>query len=239
VIQSAGGPGDGGPAPYGLSDARIGARRQGSVCRIVGRRDPRDVLLTQKGESLHLSALRPGARVIVIERRSGVLLRAFEPRTECLRSDSLEGALQRLDAGEVDAAILPGTEATAAGRESDIAEWLHQTSWIPHPARGFLARVEAPGGEAIAPELEAALAAEETVQERLAVVQERSDGVIGAIAIPFGEYLRLWAMSVSADGRRAVRVHRTGRQNGAVELGERVARELLNRGGRSILGGVG
>ena len=151
----------------------------------------------------------------------------------------MQGALQRLDEGAAQGAVLWASAVVDAGREGDIAEWFHQTSWIPSPAHGFLASV-GPSGQA-APEvaLESALRAEESVVESLTEVADLSDSVVGAIAIPFGDYLRLWALVVSADGRRAVRVHRTGRQDGAAELASRLVDELLRRGGRTILEGDG
>ena len=213
-----------------LAEARVAARTHDLCCQVVAREEHRDVLLVDGDSTPTLAGLEVGARVAVLGSRRLSLLRAFRPDVEGIQLDAdLDGAVARVVAGDVTAVIAEGSTVVEAGHEDRVGEWLEPTAWVPEAASGALAILlpRDAGPLLVSPQVAAAVEAEEAVVAGLAGT---AVGVVGAMAIPYGPHLRLWGLTVSQSGKRAVRVDLTGDVKSARELGLRVASSLVARG---------
>jgi hydroxymethylbilane synthase len=213
-----------------LAEARVEADHRDLCCQVIARGERRDVLLSSGKSSVTLAKLAPGATVGVVGARRRALLRAFKPSVECvLMGDNLEAAMDALAAGDVSTVIAGGAEVISAGCEGRIDEWLEQTSWVPEAGGagvGLVLRRER-GPLLVSPDVAGAVAAEEAMVAGLVGTKV---GVTGALALPYGPYMRLWGLLVSYDGTRAVRADLTGTVAAASDLGQRVADALIERG---------
>jgi len=104
---------------------------------VLNRADPRDVLLTVDGA--HLADLPSGARVGTSSRRRVMQLRQARPD---LRPIELRGnvdtRMRKLNAGEVDAAIMAAAGIERMGWAERIAEYLPVSTFVPPPGQGAL-----------------------------------------------------------------------------------------------------
>jgi len=214
------------------------------VC-IPPREDSRDVLIGPAGSPpVALAALPAGARVGTSSLRRRALVLAFRPDlvVESLRGN-LDTRIRKVDEGVADAIVVAAAGVRRLGLTGRIHESLDGGVWLSAPAQGALAVVartdDAATRAALAPlhhrTTEVAVRAERALLHH---VEGGCQVPVGAHALPFGDRLRLRGVVASTDGRRLVTAEATGDAADPEELGVRVARALLARGGDSILSEV-
>jgi porphobilinogen deaminase len=140
----------------------------------------------------------------------------------------------------------PGTRVGIAGArrkafilEGHVAEFQDPKAWLPSPQQGAVAVLVE---KSRVGEIRGPLDHEPT---RTAVVCEGAlaDGLgawrapLGALALPSGPWLRLWAMLASPDGTRVVRGDLTGQLSEPEALAERMADYLRARGASELMQG--
>jgi hydroxymethylbilane synthase len=231
----------------GAVDAALVASRPGSpatraaevpglaVGAVPLRPEPRDVLVAT--EAATLATLPDGARVALAGQRRRALLAAHRPELEAvdLPARGAEAVEAFLRGGGADAAVLAAHVAREAGLSHAATEVLQPKAWLPGAGQGasvLLVRAGDHGTrEALAPlhhaPTGAALEAEAAVGRALGL---GADAPLGALALPYGRWLRLWTLLLSRDGRRVVRADRSGSDLRPAELGREVAAVLLDRG---------
>lgn len=218
------------------------------VVALLPREDPRDALVVRAGLGARsLAELPRGARVGTSSLRRRAQLLALRPDVEVreLRGN-VPTRLRKVDAGEVDAAVLAAAGLHRLDVRDRITAYLDAPEWLPAAGQGAIAvqaRVDARGLPA--DDVARRLAALDDLSTRRAVGAERAllaalDGgcqvPIGALAEPNDDgVLVLHAVVAAIDGARAVRVSRALGED--PESGARaLAREVLERGGAEILG---
>lgn len=211
------------------------------VAAVPERDDPRDVLVGPSGEAVTLRTLERGATVGTDPGRRSALLRAFrrDVKVESV-SGSIEERLARIETGELDALVLGGSALRRAGREDRVSEWLERTAWVPAPGQGataFVVRAEDRQGRAAAsgfadPPTLRAVRAERRLAANLGALD---GGHVGALAVPFGDRLRLWGLVIDEQGGRAVRHDVTGTLDAPEELADLLAAALRRRGAERVL----
>ncbi len=214
------------------------------LAAVLEREDPRDALVVAPDRPPFLEKLARGARVGTSSLRRRALLLHQRPdlHVEDLRGN-LDTRLERVAAGEYDAAVLAMAGILRLGREEALATPLADPDWLPAAGQGALAVVIRAGDER-ARELLVAL---DDVATRAATEAERSflhelEGgcqvPIGALATVSEGELSLDGLVASLDGRTLIRDRIEGPADQSVQLGGRLAAVLRNRGAEDILGDI-
>lgn len=202
------------------------------------RADPRDVLIARGGQTLN--ELPPGARVGTSSLRRACQLRCLRPDLQIadLRGN-VDTRLRRLREGDYDAIVLAAAGLERLGLSEQVSEYFAPEVLIPAVGQGALA-VEVRAHD---PAIGALLAPLDDPTTRAAVAAERAflAHIGGGCQVPVGAYARLdgeqlvlLGMIGARDGR-LVRGERTGPATNPAALGEQLAAEVLERGGRALL----
>jgi hydroxymethylbilane synthase len=210
-----------------------------AIAAVPEREDPRDALIIRnaknlaglpKGAAIGTSSLRRSAQMLAIRPD-------FEVRT--LRGN-LDTRLRKLNDGLYDAIILAAAGLRRMGWQDRITEYLDPSQFIPAIGQGALGiearSADARIAEALKPLNHLATAA--AVQAERSLLNELEGGCqvpIGGHARLVGDTVELAGIVASLDGRRVFRASGSAPAREAVELGKRVAADLLGSGARAIL----
>ena len=209
------------------------------IVAVPEREDPRDALILRRGSEM--GDLARGAVIGTSSlRRAAQVLKMrpdFEVRT--LRGN-LETRLRKLEEGLYDAIILAAAGLRRMGWEDRITLFLDPAEFIPAIGQGALG-IEARSDDQRVRRLLAPL---DHPESAVAVRAERSllKVLEGGCQVPIGGYARVIGQNIelvgtvaSLDGREVFRANGTAPGGEAVELGARVAAELLESGAKHIL----
>ncbi len=227
---------DVGLVPSGLSANGLEA------VAVLEREEPRDVLVSRTDGSGTLARLQAGTRVGLVGARRLGLLRAHRPDLHAHSLTNGHTPVSMLESGAVDVLILGAAQSRQMGLSELTTEFLDPKAWVPGPGQGARVLVARAGDETT----RRAASSLDDVQSRRAwecelalarALGAGTDAPLGALALPFGRWLRLWAMATSLDGSRMVRADLTGSAEDPEALGRAVADLLLMREGGTILAG--
>ncbi len=204
-----------------------------AVCR---RDDVRDCLVGST-----LANLRQGARVGTSSLRRQAQLRHLRPDLDLrdLRGN-VDTRLRKVESGEYEAVMVAKAGLDRLGLSQRISEVLSPEICMPAVGQGAIA-VECRLKDTEAGELLAPLDDAET---RTAIIAERAllSVLQGGCQVPMGAWARiersellLDACVCSVDGAQYVKQHATAAPDQAAQLGEHMARLLIEAGAQSIL----
>jgi len=204
-----------------------------AVCR---RDDVRDCLVGST-----LANLRQGARVGTSSLRRQAQLRRLRPDLDLrdLRGN-VDSRLRKVESGEYEAVMVAKAGLDRLGLSQRISEVLSPEICMPAVGQGAIA-VECRLKDTEAGELLAPLDDAET---RTAIIAERAllSVLQGGCQVPMGAWARiersellLDACVCSVDGAQYVKQHATAAPDQAAQLGEHMARLLIEAGAQSIL----
>ncbi len=214
--------------PEGL---RIGA--------VPRREDPRDVLILRQGSTI--DDLPKGAVIGTSSLRRGAQMLKLRPDFEIrtLRGN-LDTRIRKVQEGQYDAIILAAAGLRRMGWQDRITLYLDPAQFIPAIGQGALGIESRSGDERI----RKFLSPLDDRESAVAVEAERSllKELDGGCQVPIGGHARVTGNAVelsglvaSIDGRQIFRATGSAPPDGAVELGKRIAAELLNQGAKRIL----
>jgi hydroxymethylbilane synthase len=216
------------------------------IATVFKREDPRDALVSARGESF--AQLPQGARIGTSSLRRASQLRSFRPDFQIAElRGNVDTRLRKVAAGEYDAIVLAKAGIDRLGLSSRITEVLSPDIMLPAVGQGAL------GVEFSEPRREEfkvldLLMDQDTMR---AVKAERAllAEVQGGCRLPLGAWARvengamvLDACVLSEDGAQAIRRRAEKVCNSAADaenLGRAVARELLAAGADRLLQMVG
>ena len=217
------------------------------VAAIPPREDPRDALVSRDDRTL--AELARGARVGTGSPRRAAQLRAARPDLDVrpLRGN-VDTRLRKVSDGELDAVVVAAAGLARLGRLAETSELLDPATMLPAPGQGALAiecraadlASQSPLAQAIASLDDAAARAAVTAERTLlAELEAGCTAPVGALAQVVGEpaNLQLVAAVVNVDGATAIRRSASGPIAQPVELGRRLAAELLAAGAAGIVDG--
>lgn len=212
------------------------------------REDTSDALCSH---GFDLERLRPGARVGTgSPRRAGQLLRLRpDVRVVAIRGN-VGTRLGRVSQGDLDAVLLATAGLNRLGMDASISQQLTAPQFLPAPAQGALSvecRAE------VDDELTAALAAVDDPASRWTALAERAvlreleagcSAPVSALAVmdQGAGFLTLTARVTTPDGHDEITVTATGSVHddpSAETIGTGAARQLLDRGARELVDGLG
>lgn len=211
------------------------------LAAVLERADPQDALIPAPGLPRRLDDLPAGAHVGTssLRRRSLLLARRPDVEVEELRGN-LDTRLAKLRDRVCDAAIVALAGLHRIGREDRVGEVLDAAEWPPAPGQGaiaVMARDEPSPVRALLDRLDHGRTRAETSAER-AMLRRLEGGCqipIGGLATTTGDEIKLLGFVGSIDGRRHVRGSVTGSAADAETLGETLAAQLEEQGGRVII----
>lgn len=207
------------------------------------RADARDVLVARDG--LTLSTLPEGARVGTgSPRRAAQLLAARNDLEVVDIRGNVDTRVGRVTEGDLDAVVLAAAGLTRLGRLELVSQFFELSEWPTAPGQGSLA-IEV--RESTTRELDGVLRTIDHATTRLTAGAERAvltrleagcAAPVGATAVVDTSLLLVTATVLSPDGSQSLTSSHAGvlesvpaeRNALAVELGERVADELLDLG---------
>jgi hydroxymethylbilane synthase len=201
-----------------------------SLCPVLKRADPRDVLISRHGD---LSGIPEGSIVGTSSRRRVALIKRLRPDLEIrdLRGN-IDTRIGKVRSGEYDAAILAAAGVQRMGWDQEIAGYLEVEQFVPAPGQGALG-VEIRSEDNRVRELLGAIHERDTA---LAVETERAflRAVGGGCTSPIGAHARVDGDSVIFTGMLAtedlseMRIDtRVTTRTGAYDLATEIARAML------------
>lgn len=204
-----------------------------TLAAVPAREDARDVLVARNASNL--AALPAGAKIGTGSlRRSAQLLHHRSDLTVVAVRGNVDTRLKKLDAGEFDALVMAAAGLRRIGRAERIGEFLSDAVCVSAAGQGALAIETLADGaarEQLAFLNDAPSAAEVTAERALL------DGLNGDCRVPIGararcagEELSLIGVVASPDGRQICRAEITGPAASPVELGKKLADQLLKKG---------
>jgi len=210
------------------------------IAAVLKRAEALDALVTNTGVK-RLEDLPPGARLGTSSLRRQAQLRALRPdlRILALRGN-VDTRLRKLDAGEMDAAILACAGLIRLGLESRIAARLDPEVCLPAVSQGVIG-IECRGGDA---QTRAVLQSLEHSSTRLVMDAERSFAARlgGSCQSPIAGYaereaqqLTLRGLVAEPDGSRLLRDSLAGGLEDPAGLGQRLAERMLAAGAGNLL----
>jgi hydroxymethylbilane synthase len=211
-----------------------------AVTAICDRRWPEDCLLARQAVG-SINDLPRSARVGTSSLRRAAQLRHLRPDLELVPlRGNVQTRIRKLRTTDLDAIILARAGLERLGLADKISVIFDPRQFIPAPAQGALAvQTRSDDRETVAvvrsidDELSRALASAE--RQVLATMQCGCHAPVGAYAECRDGTMELYAFLSDVQGRNIIKRQTSGPMSQALQLGERLAGELLDAGGREIL----
>ena len=206
-----------------------------TLAAFLPREDPRDALISAKAKTL--ADLPRNARVGTSSpRRQALLMRARPDLRIVPLRGNVETRLRKIDAGEMDAAVLAVAGLKRLGLFSANATALEVEAFLPAAGQGAIAietRADSPKAVAIAATIgdadtHTALAAERAF---LAALGGSCRTPIAGHARLDGDNIHFRGLLAKTDGSDAIEVARQGRRADAAALGTEAGHEIKTRAG--------
>lgn len=226
-------------AVHSMKDVPVEFPEGLELALIMEREDPRDAVVSNRYQSL--SELPAGALVGTSSLRRQTQIRERYPE---LKLDWLRGnvntRLRKLDDGEFDAIILASAGLKRLGFEQRISSFLEPEESLPAIGQGAIG-IEARSDDEAVKALIAPLADVDTsllVQAERAMNETLNGGCqvpLAGYAVLDGDQLYLRGLVGEPDGSMVLRSEIRGLATDAVQLGIRLAEDLLAQGAGEIL----
>jgi len=213
-----------------------------TISAVPEREDPRDVLITNHGETL--TELPTGTRVGTSSLRRQALLLALNPglRVEMLRGN-VDTRLRKQREGVVDAIVLAAAGLKRLGLTPEHSCVLDEQAFLPAIGQGALGietRMEEEVMSLVQPlhhrDTATAVHAERAFLQRMGGSCRTPLAAKGTVS---DEIVQLRALVASPDGKRVIRGEHSGPIGEAEQLGWALAEMLLAQGGKEILEELG
>jgi len=230
-------------AVHSMKDLPVKIRSGLVIGAIPQRADPRDVFVS-KSSTTEISQLRTGAVIGTSSiRRKAQLLAMRSDISVVDLHGNVDTRLSKMDRLGIDGIVIAAAGLERLGETGRISHYFSIDEMMPAPGQGAIA-VEMREGDA---DVGTLLAGIDDPKIRAATESERSfaaslgsdcDVPAGALARLSGRRISLKAAIIEPDGSKVVKAAMTGDVTGAVDLGTRLARQLLEDGGTDILSRV-
>ena len=205
------------------------------------REDPRDVLISRDG--LMIETMPPGARIGTGSLRRGIQIRNRMPQLEVAPiRGNLDTRIRKVSEGLLDGVLVAAAGMKRMGWEDRISQFLPPDIVLPAACQGILG-IETRQGDSLRdaltflhdPETGVELSGERAFLRRLGGGCQLP---VAVFAQKTGELIHIEALVGSLDGKTVIRQDIFGPAADASELGDKLAVDILDRGGREILAEV-
>jgi hydroxymethylbilane synthase len=233
-------------AVHSLKDLPTAPAADLVTAAVPRREDPRDALVSRDG--LRLNALPVGSTVGTGAPRRVAQLRALGLGLEVVAiRGNVDSRLRRVSDGDLDAVVVAAAGLARLSRLGEASEILDPGQMLPAPGQGALA-IECRSADTALTEILAAALDDATTRatvaaERvlLADLEAGCTAPVGALAdVAEGddgaEEIYLRGVVADVAGTHAIRLSATGPRSDAVEIGHRLARDLIAAGAADLIG---
>lgn len=210
-----------------------------TIGAVMAREDPRDALVSRKGETL--AGLPAGSRVGTSSPRRVALVKALRPDLEVVSiRGNVDTRLRKVAEGEYDAVVVAVAGLARLGLTDRVVEVFSPEEFVPAVGQGALAVEMREWDE----EVEGMVYRVNDPTTRTAVTAERAflRALGGGCLVPAAAYgelkgggLHLAGMVAAPDGSRIFRERVVGSSFSPEETGEMLAQRLLEAGASRIL----
>ncbi|HSW01103.1 MAG TPA: hydroxymethylbilane synthase [Sedimentisphaerales bacterium] len=227
-------------AVHSFKDLPTCEREGLAVTAILDRKWPQDCLLA-KQPARSLLDLAKSAKVGTSSLRRAAQLRRGRPDLELVPlRGNVQTRINKLHSTDLDAIVLARAGLERLGLADAISVVFDPKEFLPAPAQGALAiqtRSDDDKTVGIVRSIDDESSRAVALAERqvLATTQCGCHAPVGAYAERRGDQIEVYAFISDVEGRRMIRRQAVGPIAQAVRIGERVAEELLDAGGREIL----
>jgi hydroxymethylbilane synthase len=210
-----------------------------TIGAITDRLTPFDVLISSN--DCLLDELAEKATVLANDIRRESQLLYYRADLSIVKSKgSVDSMIQKVKNGKVDAAVLAASDVERLHKQDYVVEFLTCSICIPAAGQGSLAVLVRSDEEQVKkairginhPASYSEIIAEWAFLDRLGAADNTPVGALGSIE---GKILELEGMIASTDGRERIHSVVKGNIGHEVELGQRLADEVLEAGGREVL----
>jgi hydroxymethylbilane synthase len=214
-----------------------------TIGAITDRLTPYEVLISTA--DCLLDELPENATVVANDIRREAQLLYYRPDLKIVKSKgSVDSIIQRVRSGKIDAAVLAASDVERLHKQDYVVEFLTCSICIPAAGQGSLAVLVRSDEEHAKKMIRAInhpasygeIIAEWAFLDCLGAVENAPVGVLGSIE---GKTLEMEGMIASIDGRERIHSVIKGAVGHEVELGQRLAQEVLEAGGRELLQEIG
>ncbi|MBI4323583.1 MAG: hydroxymethylbilane synthase [Candidatus Omnitrophica bacterium] len=230
-------------AVHSMKDLPLELPKGLCVAAVTERQDARDALASRSGQSF--AELPAGSRVGTssLRRRSQLLFARRDLEMMDIRGN-VDTRLRKLDEGRYDAVVLAACGLIRLGLEGRITEYLPFEQMLPEPGQGALG-IEARRDDDDTLKMLQSL---DDPTSRACVETERAflNALGGGCRVPIAAYaqvsggtLQLDGAVLSPDGSRRLHDHADGSADSPVQLGEILARRLIDQGAEELLKTIG
>ena len=210
-----------------------------TIGAITGRLTPFDVLISSS--DCIFDELVEGAAVIANEVRREAQLLYYRSDLKMIRAKgSIDSIIQKVKSAKVDAAILAASDVERLQKQDHVADFLNCSICIPAAGQGSLAVLVRSDDDQAKKSIRAIndaasyseITAEWAFLDFLGVRDDAPVGVLGSVE---GNKLELEGMVALPDGRERIREVVRGSVGHEADLGEKLAGEILQAGGKALL----
>ncbi len=205
------------------------------------REDPRDVLISRDG--LMIETMPPGARIGTGSFRRGIQIKNRMEQLEVVPiRGNLDTRIRKVSDGLLDGVLVAAAGMKRMGWGDRISQFLPPDIMLPAACQGILG-IESRQGDPLRndldflhdPETWVELSGERTFLKRLGGGCQLPVAVFGQ---KIEDFIRIEALVGTLDGKTVIRQDIFGPAADASELGDKLAVDILDRGGREILAEV-
>jgi hydroxymethylbilane synthase len=210
-----------------------------TIGAITSRLTPYDVLISSA--DCILDELPENASLIANDVRREAQLLYYRPDLRMVRSKgSLDSIIQKVKSEKVDAAVLAAGDVERLHKQDYVADFLNCSICIPAAGQGALAVLVRSRDDHVKRSMcdinDAASYSEITAEWAfLDFVGARDGAPVGVLGSLEGNVLELEGMVALPDGRERIREVVKGSVGREAELGQLLATEILEAGGRALL----
>lgn len=210
-----------------------------TIGAITQRLTPYDVLITS--HDCLLDELPENAAVAANDIRREAQLLYYRPDLKMVRTKgSVDSIIQKVKGGKLDAAVLAAGDVERLNKQDHVADILTCSICVPATGQGALAVLVRSDEETAKKSFRAindpasfsAITAEWAFLDHLGV---RDDAPVGALGSIEDSKLELEGMIALPDGRERIHSVASGSVGRELELGEKLAKEILEAGGKELL----
>jgi hydroxymethylbilane synthase len=210
-----------------------------TIGAISKRLTPYDVLISS-GDCL-LDELPENATIVANDIRREAQLLYYRPDLKMVRSQgSVDSVIQKIKNGQLHGAVLAASDVERLHKQDHVVEFLTCSICVPAAGQGSLAVLVRSGEEPIKKCVRninhaasySEIMAEWAFLDYLGMTDSAPVGVLGSIE---GKVLELEGMVALPDGHERIHSIVKGNVGHEAELGERLALEILEAGGRELL----
>jgi hydroxymethylbilane synthase len=210
-----------------------------TIGAITSRLTPYDVLISSV--DCILDELPESATVIANDVRREAQLLYYRSDLKMVRSKgSVDSIIQKVKNSKVDAAVLAAGDVERLQKQDHVADFLNCSICVPAAGQGSLAVLVRSDDEQAKKSIRAIndpasyseITAEWAFLDFLGIHEEAPVGVLGSIE---GNKLELEGMVALPDGRERIREVVRGSVSHEAELGQKLAVEILEAGGKTLL----